>query len=92
MGQHADDLIYREIMAQIKAEDYNMGHYFFTAPPKPKVYWVTKGTNGCNGEKLLLSDMTTSHIQNCIAKCKRDNWRLSAIPYLKAELKQREIL
>lgn len=89
MGIHADDLIHQEIMASIKADDYNMGDYFFTAPPIPKVYWVTRGTNGCNGNKILIEDMETSHIINSINRCKRLKWRLEAIPYLEAELKWR---
>ena len=90
MGDMADDLYHHEIMEQIKAEDYALGHHFFTARPVPKkIYWVTAGTEGCNGQKIEIKDMTTSHIKNSIAKCKREGWRVGAIPYLEAELKRR---
>lgn len=92
MGDMADDLEHWEIMQQIKAEDYSLGRHFFTStrPSAPKkIYWVTRGTNGCNGDKIEVKDMTTSHIINALKKCKRDNWRIGAIPYLEAELKNR---
>ena len=91
MGDMADDLRHQEVMSEIKAEDYNMGIYFYTSPPKrKKLLWRTAGTNGCNGKTIEIKDMSTSHIVNSIAKCKRDNWRLEAIPYLEAELKRRD--
>lgn len=87
MGDAADDLYHHDIMAQIKAEDYNMGHYFFTAPPKTpqKVAWQTT-----DGRVIEIKDMTTSHISSSITKCKRQKWRLEAIPYLEAELASRK--
>ena len=91
MGDMADDLRHWEIMEEIKRDDYAMGNCFFTARPtaEKKVYWVTAGTNGCNGEKIEIKDMETSHIINSIKKCKRDGWRVEAIPYLEEELKRR---
>ena len=90
MGDMADDLYNHEIMVQIKAEDYALGQHFFPDIPVPKkIYWVTAGTEGCNGQKIEIKDMTTSHIKNSIAKCKREGWRVGAIPYLEAELKRR---
>lgn len=58
---------------------------FFT-----KVYWQTK-----DGQLLLLSQMSTTHIQNCIAKIEKSieankPWRVEALPYLKEELKERQ--
>lgn len=87
MGDMADDLRHNEIMREIKKEDYSCGRFFFTSPkPKrEKVYWV----NGRNGEKIEIKDMETSHIINSLKKCKRQNWRVEAIPYLEAELKRR---
>ena len=85
MGDMADDYMHNEIMAQIKAEDYSSGTYFFTAPKRPKnIYWIANG-----GNKINIKNMTTNHIINSINKCKRDNWRLEAIPYLEAELDRR---
>lgn len=57
---------------------------FFT-----KVYWQTK-----DGQLLLLSQMSATHIRNCIAKIERSikagkPWREKALPYLKAELSER---
>ncbi len=56
------------------------------------VYWETK-----DGDFLELSDMTETHIRNCIAKIERsikdgNPWRENALPYLKAELRDRERL
>jgi hypothetical protein len=53
-------------------------------PEYQKIYWVTK-----DGRKLDITEMGTSHIKFSIAKCKRDNWRMEAIPYLEQELKRR---
>lgn len=57
---------------------------FFTT-----VYWQTK-----DGQLLSLSQMSTTHIQNCIAKIEKSieagkPWREKALPYLKAELRDR---
>lgn len=46
--------------------------------------WITK-----DNRMLNLSDMTTSHLQYSLAKCKRDNWRTFHIPYLEKELQRR---
>ena len=44
-----------------------------------------------DGEKIEIKDMETSHIINSLKKCKRQNWRVEAIPYLEAELKRRGV-
>ncbi len=54
------------------------------------VYWETK-----DGQTLELSEMTTSHIKNCIAMIEKSikaehPWRKEALPYLRAELRDRE--
>lgn len=41
-------------------------------------------------EDIHLSQMKTSHIQNCINKCKRERWRTWALPILEQELKRRK--
>ena len=87
----ADDLRHNQIMEEIKREDYSCSRLFFTSSKIEKVYWVTRGTNGCNGEKIEIKDMETSHIVNSLKKCKRQNWRVEAIPYLEAELKRRGV-
>jgi hypothetical protein len=46
--------------------------------------WVT-GDN----QHIEIKDMETSHIQNSIAKCIRDNWRTTAIPLFEAELQRK---
>ena len=33
-----------------------------------------------------LNQMKTQHIKNCIDMCKRQKWRMKAIPYLEKEL------
>jgi hypothetical protein len=50
--------------------------------------WVTK-----DGQQLLVSQMETSHVRNCIAKIERSrkNWRRSYLSRLKLELVIREI-
>ena len=55
-----------------------------------RVYWENK-----DGTLLELSEMTDSHIHNCIAKIEKSiklghPWRKEALPYLRAELKDRE--
>ena len=85
MGEMADELIHQQTMEWIKAEDYNSGNFFFTSPKRlKKVIWTTR-----DGRRLDIRDMETSHIKFSIAKCKRDKWRLEAIPYLEAELTRR---
>lgn len=54
------------------------------------VYWETK-----DGTLMELSEMTDSHINNCIAKIEKSikagkPWRAGALPYLRAELRDRE--
>lgn len=39
---------------------------------------------------IHLSQMTTIHIINCIKKCKREQWRLWALPILENELSKRQ--
>ena len=46
--------------------------------------WSTK-----DGREMKLSQMTETHIRNCIKKCERENWRLWALPFLQQELKKR---
>lgn len=41
-------------------------------------------------EDIHLSQMKTSHIQNCINKCKKEIWRTWALPILEQELKRRK--
>lgn len=48
--------------------------------------WVTK-----DRMQVKLAEMDTSHILNCISKCKRDNRRLWALPKLSQELKKRTL-
>lgn len=48
--------------------------------------WVTK-----DRKRVKLEEMETSHIENCINKCKRDNWRLWALPKLSQEFNKRTL-
>lgn len=53
------------------------------------VYWETK-----DGHLMALSEMTDSHIHNCIAMIERSikagtPWRVEALPYLRMELRDR---
>lgn len=50
-----------------------------------KYLWTTK-----NHYQIHLSDMKINHIQNCLNKCKRENWRLWAISLLEQELNKRK--
>lgn len=52
-----------------------------------KKLWTDK--LGCH---IQLKDMETSHIKNCINKCKRENWRIYALPILEKELIERKEL
>ena len=75
-----------EIEGQERLATYINVEHFFPKPYKTqKIIWETK-----DGRRLEIKDMTTLHIQNSLAKCIRDNWRLPAIPYFKAELKRRQ--
>ena len=54
-----------------------------------KVYWQTK-----DGQLIEIGLMSTTHIQNCIAKIEKSikagkPWREKALPYLKEELSER---
>ena len=54
------------------------------------VYWETK-----DGHLMELSEMTDPHIRNCIAMIEKSikaetPWRVEALPYLRAELRDRE--
>ena len=40
---------------------------------------------------MLLQEMETRHINNCINKCLRENWRMWALPKLQEELKRRNL-
>lgn len=50
-----------------------------------KGIWTAKSGN------IHISQMDTNHLKNCINKCKRDNWRIYALPKLEKELKLRTI-
>lgn len=52
--------------------------------------WVCK-----DGTEIPLSEMTTSHLNNCVAMIKRSvkfnkTWRVDALPYLYEELSKRK--
>jgi len=87
MSDFLDDLEHQAIIEKTKAEE-RLGlspYWFTTGPAKEKIIiWVTK-----DGENITIQDMTSIHLQLSIAKCKRDNWRIEAIPYLEAELLSR---
>ena len=44
-----------------------------------------------NGKHIRISDMPTEHIQNCINKIVRENWRTEYYPILKEELNKRKV-
>jgi len=48
--------------------------------------WITK-----DGRVLLVSQMSTDHILNCIDKIRRDNWRIEYLDRLLLELTIREV-
>lgn len=48
--------------------------------------WTTQ--DNC---EIHISQMTFTHIKNCVNKCKRDQWRLWALPILENELNKRLI-
>jgi len=87
MSDFLDDLEHQVIIEEIKAEE-RLGlspYWFTTGPVKEKIIiWVTK-----DGTHINIQDMTYAHLQLSLAKCKRDNWRVEAIPYLEAELLSR---
>ena len=60
--------------------------YYINCPKQAKPIWKTK-----DGRKMYIEDMQTSHIQFSIAKCRRDNWRMEAIPYFEEELRKRRM-
>lgn len=86
MGEQAElELERLEFQALMKEDPYLLWYIKGTKPTPTKIIWVTK-----DQRHIEIKDMSTSHIINSIAKCKRDNWRLDAIPYLEAELQSRQ--
>jgi hypothetical protein len=53
-----------------------------------ELIWVTR-----EGHKLLISQMETGHIENCIAKIRRSRrgWRREYLPRLELELQIRDM-
>jgi hypothetical protein len=49
-----------------------------------KDIWTTKFD-----DTIHISKMDNNHLKNCINKCKRDSWRMYALPKLEKELKSR---
>jgi len=87
MSDFLDDLEHQAIIEELKAEErLGLSPYWFTTGPvkKQTIIWVTK-----DGENINIKDMTSIHLQLSIAKCKRDNWTVAAIPYLEADLLSR---
>ena len=84
MGEMADYEMERQerLSTYGSAESFMPAMRYVTKPRK--VYWVIS-----TGTKIEIKNMTTSHIENSIVKCKRDGWRVEAIPYLQAELDKR---
>ena len=85
MGEMADYELERQESLHLRQESKALMNWYGQSDKPTKVYWITK-----NGEKLEIKDMTTSHIEYSITKCRRDNWRLEAIPYLEEELRRRK--
>lgn len=82
MGEY--ELAAAEDRALFKSDPF-LNHFMYGVKPTPKqILWATK-----DGTNIDIKDMEVPHIQNSIAKCKRDNWRVEAIPYLEAELQRR---
>lgn len=46
--------------------------------------WTTQ--DNC---EIHISQMTVTHIKNCVNKCRREQWRLWALPILENELNKR---
>ena len=53
---------------------------------KPQLAWETK-----DGKQIDIFNMSTSHIQNSLAKCLQDDWREEFIPLFQKELKSRGV-
>ena len=81
MGECAELAFEQDFMNSQKCEDV----FGSSTPFTSRIIWVTK-----DGREMDIRDMETSHIKFSIAKCKRDKWRLEAIPYLEAELIRRK--
>ena len=84
MGEYAELALEQDFMNSMKCEDIFGSSQPFRLQKEQKILWTTK-----DGQKIDIRDMSTSHIQFSIAKCKRNKWRMDAIPYLEAELKKR---
>lgn len=86
MGEYAELDLENAERSALFASDPDISKFMFGIPAKNQsVIWVTK-----NGRRVDIKDMTTLHLKFSLAKCKRDNWRLEAIPYLEKELKSRK--
>lgn len=66
------------ILDDIETQQYILNRFL-----KQRI-WTTK-----DGREIALSRMTTMHIRYSINKCKRENWRLWALPGLEKELARR---
>lgn len=86
MGEYAELAIEQDFMNSLKCEDVFGSSQPFKKTKELQIIWETK-----DERELDIRDMTTSHIQFSIAKCKRDNWRVKAIPYLETELNRRGV-
>jgi len=85
MGEYAEyELAMAENRALFKSDPFLNEFMYGVKRQTVQIIWTTTG-----GKEINIRDMTTSHIQCSIAKCKRDNWRVKAIPYLEAELLRR---
>ena len=86
MGEYAELALEQDFMNSMKCEDIFGSSQPFRLQKEQKILWTTK-----DGQKIDIRDMSTSHIQFSIAKCKRDEWRMDAIPYLEEELLKRGV-
>ena len=85
MGEYAEYALAAAEDRALFESDPFVNDFMYGVKPTPKqIIWTTK-----DGTDIDIKDMSISHIQNSIAKCKRDNWRIKAIPYLEAELQRR---
>lgn len=80
MGDHADDA---EAQWAVYQAELEVNEALTARAIKAKV-WITK-----DGTEIKVKNMETSHIQNCISKIERDNWRTGYLPILNKELEKR---
>ena len=78
MGEQADGYIEQEIAKMSGMEE--------CCEDTPGSNWWSTSA----GKVIPMSDMNIGHLENAIAKIRREGWRKGYLPFLRAELRRRD--